>query len=844
VTNRFRRPARWSVRATAALLAVTIVVPIAPAVGVALAADPVPATALVIDGDPGDFIGQGLYETLLPPDHTFQSGGHTATTVYVSVSDGGSWWSWFFTAPTGQTIVPGTYQTGSLPSATDATVSFSGHSSGCQQTGTTTIHEYAFDAGSDTLTSLAATFALKCNNTWVYGDLRWNSTVPWATAAATPTSLDFGTDPIGGPAVSRTVAVESTGSGPLHVSGLTVDGAGGSDYAITNDECTGVALDPGSTCDVTLAFNAHGLPMEQGALHVQSDTARASLAIPLSATAATSWRSDPDYLDFGTVSVLAPATKRITLHYDGDGSLAISGFSFQPTWLGDPTDFSVAAETCTAAPIPSGSSCTVDVRLAPTAQMQEEGVLAMTGPPPLDANGTYLVVVHGYGGPYAPAVAWSNPAVVTPSYTWNDGGALGRTTVSAATGYFHLLSMTDRVGGKWVTNSGPYLGVMYTRSSTGTTWTAAKRLNPSTRHGYWGTLAATGKDVDVAWVQSAKVYNVSSTAPRVLYFRHNGNHGASASWATTKRLTSLTGRIDHPSIAAYGARILVAWTNSATGSVNVALSKDHGSTFTTVSVGTTSRNTALGKSGQPVVAMYGSTAIVSWIATVGGAIKARISTNYGSAWHTTSTVSSANSITPTVTAASGRAAVAFSDGLSIYMRVWKSGWGPHLAINPDLSGAYQKQYAPAVTMHGATGIGLSWAGCHTQNIVDCQEASSATTVNLLWSESPDNGAHWSMGSVIASDFEAPTRRINEVPSVYWGSKRYVVWNGGTAGTNYYRLYTLSGTTTAAAAALVAATKVSSPAPAPAEGLPSCDPTGAGFTIDSLARPPGSGIGDC
>jgi hypothetical protein len=645
-------------------------------------------------------------------------------------------------------------------------------------------------------------------------------------------------DPIGGSAVSRTLTVTSGGSGPLHVTAASVVGSGASDFTVTDDTCTAVAVATGSTCDITVAYNASNLSLPSVALVIDSDAARASRSIPIQASPTFSWSSDPGSVDFGTVPALSNATRTVTLTYLGDGSLTVTGFEFQATNLGVPPDFSVAAETCTATPIANGASCTIDVRFKPEAIGQEEGVLTMLGSSPIDVGGSSVAVIRGRGGYYVPSSAWNAPTVVTPSYTWNEGGALDRSSYTTSS-YLHVLSMTDRVGSKWVTNSGPRMGVLYSRSSNGTTWSTARRLNSALTHGYWGTLTANYKYVDVAWVQSAKVYGVSGTAPRVLYFRHNGNHGSSTSWGAAKRITSTTGRIDHPSITSSGSRILLAWTDSSTGAIRMALSKDRGATFSISTVGTTARYTSLGKSGHPVVTLDGTTAIVAWLSSSSGAIRSRISTTSGSTWGTTSTVSNASIGVPTVAAGSGRAAVAFEYG-DAFVRVWKSGWKPTIVLQPNEGTNYSFFYAPAIGFNGSK-LGAAWSGCLNDGSSDCSNLSESTATHLLWAESPDDGAHWSQGAIVGSAYVSGARHLNDVPSINWSTKRYLVWNGSTIDTNYYRIFAAAGATIATAAALTPAVtvptvSVQSDPPAGVSSL-GCEPLPAiAPLVESLGRP--------
>ena len=84
----------------------------------ALVADVLPAaaqtgtTALFVDSQPGDYIGQGARRTWTPPEMAF-SGSVTTDRSSVSISTtaaDGTWWTFQFAAPLGTPLTPGVYE--------------------------------------------------------------------------------------------------------------------------------------------------------------------------------------------------------------------------------------------------------------------------------------------------------------------------------------------------------------------------------------------------------------------------------------------------------------------------------------------------------------------------------------------------------------------------------------------------------------------------------------------------------------------------------------------------------------------------------------------------------------
>jgi hypothetical protein len=84
-------------------------------------------------------------------------------------------------------------------------------------------------------------------------------------------------------------------------------------------------------------------------------------------------------------------------------------------------------------------------------------------------------------------------------------------------------------------------------------------------------------------------------------------------------------------------------------------------------------------------------------------------------------------------------------------------------------------------------------------------SSEATLTTLRWMESPNGGALWFEPSTVSTN--ASSRQRNDWPSVVWptATTRYVVWNGWTENTNYYRLYMRKGTGMAATPSAVLST---------------------------------------
>ena len=101
--------------------------------------------------------------------------------------------------------------------------------------------------------------------------------VPVATLTS-PASVDFGALNAG-QSSTKTVTLSSTGTIPVMINAASIAGA---DYSVVSDSCSGLSLNPGSTCTVTLKYTAAGTPgASNGTLKVTSNATSSPNTIAL-----------------------------------------------------------------------------------------------------------------------------------------------------------------------------------------------------------------------------------------------------------------------------------------------------------------------------------------------------------------------------------------------------------------------------------------------------------------------------------------------------------------------------------------------------------------------------------
>lgn len=624
----------------------------------------------------------------------------------------------------------------------------------------------------------------------------------WASGTATPARaitaltvnpLDLGTVDLGSSNAGDVLITNSTG-GSVTINSFDVS-TGGSEFSITGGTCAAGVLADGASCTVTITFTPLQATGAQsaGALHVNSveggdqyGSLHGTGFNPMTGGGTADFGDQPK----GSTSTPIDANvSNVGSHPVQPTSASITG-----TNAGD---FAKGTDTCTGISVPAGSNCAVSVTFHPTAMGPRTATLTISFPAPIPP---VVYTLNGNGLTPNSSVVWHGTYNAAPNYTWNFGSAMAR-TVKSGVQQLHVIAQTDYVGGKFVTDSGPYLGVVYTHATTGSSWSSAKRLNPSTQHGSRVAIAASGAYVYAVWVSLKHWDAFSNAEPRVLYFRANSNHGASSAWKTTKRITGLTGRVDFPTVAANGKYVLVTWTDSNTGAINLARSVDYGATFKITKIGTTSYLASSGYKGLPKIAISGAYVIVAWMSNNSAGISTRISSNYGSTWGTKSTLVSsswADSDGFSATMRSSRAAVSWVDSGGVKVRVRTLSWAATRVVTAPTG---NDQYEPAVALQGTAQLAVSWG-----------EYAGSANEPLMWAESPNNGAAFYQPQAIA-DTSAPIHTGNELASVIWVSAgtRLVAWNGFDSGDANYRIYFRTGTGTPTGLALPAPLASVSPA---------------------------------
>ena len=298
----------------------------------------------------------------------------------------------------------------------------------------------------------------------------------------TPTTKDFGNEPVGFSTPAQTFVLTNNSTFPLNITAATATG----DFRVTANSCGNVPS--GTTCSVDVVFSPTVLGPRTGTLTVGSRGK--TLTSSLTGNGIPALSIAPASLDFGNVDVGAPSTKTLTLTNNAPGAVSLPPI----VTTGDYT----AATTC-AASLPALSTCTISVTFRPSAIGARPGTLTLNSSyssisVALTGNGvdftitvapTSATVIAGYGtspnATVSPLAGFANTvtlicATAAPGSTCIPASASfvpGPTTTAVAittTSQYAIIGFASLSGGGWlaIVSTGSLSLLWLTRRRAGT----------------------------------------------------------------------------------------------------------------------------------------------------------------------------------------------------------------------------------------------------------------------------------------------------------------------------------------------------------------------------------------
>jgi hypothetical protein len=318
------------------------------------------------------------------------------------------------------------------------------------------------------------------------------------------------------------------------------------------------------------------------------------------------------------------------------------------------------------------------------------------------------------------------------------------------------------------------------------------RVSQGRQHAARPTSAADGQSVFAGWVTQTSYRNYSPGKRRVFYVRRGRRQGKR--WGSPVRISAGHGRVDYPQLAASAGSVYAIWTNADTGDIRFATSTNQGGSWSIETIGTTTSGIGSkeGYRGLPSVGASGSNVLVTWFTNDSGTQVAKVSNNGGGdlagAGETTLTGSSPNDGIHFAQArgaddgASNDVVVAYTTATGLAVRTYDgSSLGPERAVLGPWPQTvhqidYDGSYGPAVQPYGSGGLLVGFPGCRAVSLVnDCNNANPGARIDLLFSESVNGGAAWTVPERLADS--TATYRTNDAASItYSASRRYVSYN--------------------------------------------------------------------
>ena len=108
---------------------------------------------------------------------------------------------------------------------------------------------------------------------------------PAGTAAASATSVGFGTEPLGTLGAPRSVTISNTGHGNLEIDAARVAGGDVDDFLVSHDDCSHRTLTIGASCTIGVRFGPSAGGERQATLELISSDAASPLRVALQGTA-------------------------------------------------------------------------------------------------------------------------------------------------------------------------------------------------------------------------------------------------------------------------------------------------------------------------------------------------------------------------------------------------------------------------------------------------------------------------------------------------------------------------------------------------------------------------------
>jgi sugar lactone lactonase YvrE len=377
-------------------------------------------------------------------------------------------------------------------------------------------------------------------------------------ASVTPASLSFQSQVINTTSSARTLTLQSNGTGPLQITGVTATGP-----FSPSGNCSGT-IATGTSCTIQVTFTPTALGSASGALSIADNAGTQTVTLSGSGVAPVTFSSTS--LGLGTVAVgYTSAARTVTVTNRLTTTLSFTGIAAS-------AGFAVASNACGTG-IAAGASCTVGVTFTPTAIGNVTGTLVFT-----DSAATSPQTVSLSGTGSAPVTFSSNSIEFNTTLIGNTSSARSVTVTNRETATLSFASVAASAGFAVASNS------CGSSIAAGATCTVGVTFSPTTTGNVSGTLTFTD---DAATSPQSVTLTGTGSAP-VTFSTSSVNFGSVTVGTTSStRSVTVTNRLNSAlsftSIAASAGFVIAS--NSCGTSIAAGANCTVGVTFSPAATG-------------------------------------------------------------------------------------------------------------------------------------------------------------------------------------------------------------------------------------------------------------------
>jgi hypothetical protein len=333
------------------------------------------------------------------------------------------------------------------------------------------------------------TATVTVSNNTSSGSTTINLTGTGAAAKVTlsPTSLSFGTQPVGGTSTAQVVTVNNVATTSQTISSITMGGANPGDFAQTNN--CGTSLAASSSCSVSVTFTPSSNGTRTANLTVTTGAGSEIATLSGTGGATPTVSVSPSSVTFSDQGVgTSSGAQAVTISNTGTVALNISSILVNGANAGD-----FAQTNNCGATLAASANCTVSLIFSPSASGTRTGTLTIsdnaspaTQTVSLSGNGTSVPTVT-----VSPAsVTFPDQAVGTTSDTQlvtisNTGTVvLNKTSILLSGGNRTDFAQTNNCGATLAAGASCTVSVTFTPSASGsrsTTLTITDNASPGTQ---------------------------------------------------------------------------------------------------------------------------------------------------------------------------------------------------------------------------------------------------------------------------------------------------------------------------------------------------------------------------